>query len=143
MKIIDNNLQPIDESIAERYIKLINLSTKAGNIAWKEYITENMEQYVVELTEFNLLAYLCYDAEANELSLYVEDSDYNQYYLYKGEKWEPTITEIYGCMVTYADSEEYESTDFIEDIDYNIEILGKYIEYFKLNVNYNKEILGC
>lgn len=143
-EIINNKIQQMNEEIAERYIKLVELSTKAGEITWKEFISEYEEQYIVELEDFNLVAYLNYNSSTEELSLYIEDMDYNQYYLYKGKKWEDIITEIYGCMVTYTTDEEYNVNDenFIEDIDYNIETLGETIEYFQLNVNYNEEMLG-
>lgn len=142
VEIIDDKVRMMSKEIAQRYVKLIELSTKTGNISWKEYISENIEQYVVELEEFNILAYLCYDASKEQLSLYVEDTEYNQYYLCEGKEWEDTITEIYGCMVTYTVDEEYNFDEFIEDIDYNIQTLGETVEYFQLNVNYNEEMLG-
>lgn len=86
VEIIDDKVRMMSKEIAQRYVKLIELSTKTGNISWKEYISENIEQYVVELEEFNILAYLCYDAGSEQLSLYVEDTEYNQYYLCEGKE---------------------------------------------------------
>jgi hypothetical protein len=41
------------------------------------------------------------------------------------------------------DTEIIDITDsFIEDVNYNSQILGEIVQIFKLNVNYNNEMLG-
>lgn len=147
--IIDTSLTKADAYSTKRYIDLIDLMTKAGTVTWNEHITEHYELYTLALEDINITAYLSYDAEKEEVYLYIEDLETYTYALC-GKEYEDKIGDIYANMVTMVgfdcwdkDTEIIDITDsFIEDVNYNSQILGEIVQIFKLNVNYNNEMLG-
>ena len=148
--IIDTSLTKANEYTKKRYIDLISIVTRAGNVAWNEYINEDYELYTAVLENMDITAYLCYDASVEEAYLYIEDLETKVYALY-GKEWEDKIGDIYANMVTVVgfdcwdkDTEVIDGNDsFIEDVNYNSQILGEMIQIFKLNINYNNEMLGA
>lgn len=150
--IIDTNLNLMPVDLAKRYLKCIKQLTKSGTYAWNENMTENNELYTLNWDEFQINAYLNYNAASDEAWLYVEDETQKIYYLFDDKSWKDDILDIYVNMVTYS---EYDCWDkdtqlindnkefnFVEDVNYNAQILGEYEIVFKLDVNYNQEMLG-
>ena len=53
-----------------------------------------------------------------------------------------TFDYIYNNMNVIQYESDSEPFKFVEDINYDSEILGEVKQIFKLNINYNQEILG-
>lgn len=147
--IIDGSLTQVDEYSKKRYIDLVEYMTKSGTVTWNEHIDEDYELYTLAIENMDITAYLSYDTSKEEVYLYIEDLETKVCALY-GQEWEDKIGNIYANMVTTIEydcwdkeTEIIDGTDsFIDDINYNSQILGEIIQFFKLNINYNNELLG-
>ena len=72
----------------------------------------------------------------------MEDKDVNSYYCFSGKIWRDQLLDIYNNMNVIQYESDSEPFKFVEDVNYDSEILGEVKQIFKLNINYNQEILG-
>lgn len=141
-EIINNKMNQMSNEIAKDNLNLISVLNNSANIIWTECFYEDLEVYWAEVKDYNMYLLFQFNVETNEMDLYIEDKDTNSYYCFSGRVWREKLCNIYTNMNTVQYDNKEEPFQFIEDINYDSEILGEIKPLFKPDINYNQEMLG-